>query len=54
MLYWSLILLVIALIAGAIGIGVLEGAGSTIALVLFVAFLIFFVISFATSRRVST
>jgi uncharacterized membrane protein YtjA (UPF0391 family) len=51
MLRWTLIFLVIALIAGALGFGALEGTAMQIARVLFVVFLIIFIVSLITGRR---
>jgi uncharacterized membrane protein YtjA (UPF0391 family) len=45
MLYWSLMFLVVALIAGALGFGVVGGMAYTAAKILFFIFLILFVIS---------
>jgi len=45
MLYYSLIFLVIALLAGLFGFGLIAGASYMIAKVLFVIFLIMFVVS---------
>jgi uncharacterized membrane protein YtjA (UPF0391 family) len=45
MLYYTLVFLVIALIAGALGFGRLAGAAASIARVLFILFLILFVVS---------
>lgn len=45
MLYWSLMFLVIALIAGALGFGGVAGTAASIAQVLFTLFLIIFLVS---------
>lgn len=45
MLYWSLMFLVVALIAGALGFGVVGGMAYTAAKILFFIFLVLFVIS---------
>ena len=51
MLRWTLIFLVVALIAGVLGFGSLEGTAMQIAKVLFVIFLILFVFTLVTGRR---
>jgi len=54
MLYWSLVFLVIAIIAGLFGFGIIAGTSYMIAKVLFFVFLVIFVISLimgATGRR---
>ncbi len=54
MLYWSLVFLVVAILAGLFGFGVIAGASYTIAKVLFFVFLVIFIISLivgATGRR---
>lgn len=45
MLSWALTFLIVALIAGAMGFGLIGGLSLTIAKVLFFVFLVFFVIS---------
>ncbi len=45
MLYWALVMLVIAIVAGILGFGVVSFAAAGIAKVLFVLFLIGFVVS---------
>jgi uncharacterized membrane protein YtjA (UPF0391 family) len=45
MLRWAIVFLVIALIAGALGLFRIEGVASQIAWILFVIFLILFVVS---------
>ena len=55
MLKWALLLLVIALIAGAIGFGVLGavvGAAATIARIVFWIFLVLFVLGLLFGRRI--
>ncbi|HUT34550.1 MAG TPA: DUF1328 domain-containing protein [Planctomycetota bacterium] len=51
MLRWTVVFLVIALIAGFFGFWQLEGTATWIAKVLFVVFLILFVVSLVTGRR---
>lgn len=51
MLGWALTFLVIALIAGALGFGVVGGAAASIAKILFVVFLVLFVIGLVMGRR---
>lgn len=50
MLSWALTFLVIALIAAALGFGVLAGTAMWIAKVLFIVFLVLFVISLIAPR----
>lgn len=50
MLHWTLVFLVIALIAAALGFGSLSGAAATIAQVLFVLFLVIWVASLIMGR----
>ena len=45
MLYWALVFLVVALVAGALGFGSVAGASAGIAQILFFIFLAFLVIS---------
>ena len=45
MLYWTLVFLVVALIAGALGFGAVSGLAATIAKILFFVFLVLFVVS---------
>jgi uncharacterized membrane protein YtjA (UPF0391 family) len=45
MLYWTLMFLVVALVAGALGFGVVGGMAYTAAKVLFFIFLVLFVLS---------
>jgi len=51
MLHWSLVFLVIALIAGVLGFTGVYVAAAGIAKILFFVFLVLFVISLLTSRR---
>ena len=51
MLHWSLMFLVLALIAAILGFGGLAGAAVGIAKVLFFVFLIVWLIAFLTGRR---
>jgi uncharacterized membrane protein YtjA (UPF0391 family) len=48
MLYWALVFLVVALIAGALGFGGIAGASAGIAKILFFIFLVLLVISLVT------
>ncbi len=45
MLYWSIVFLVIAIIAGALGFGMVGGMAYTAAKILFFIFLVLFVLS---------
>ena len=45
MLYWSVVFLIIALLAGVFGFGLIEGTSFMIAKVLFFIFLIVFIVS---------
>ncbi|MDQ0464888.1 uncharacterized membrane protein YtjA (UPF0391 family) [Caulobacter ginsengisoli] len=45
MLYWALVFLVVALIAGVLGFTTIAGASIAIAKVLFLVFLVLFVVS---------
>lgn len=51
MLGWALTFLIIALIAGALGFGVVGGTAAWIAKVLFIVFLVLFVIGLLMGRR---
>jgi uncharacterized membrane protein YtjA (UPF0391 family) len=51
MLYYALLFLVVAVIAGVLGFGVVEGTAAWIAQALAVVFLILFVIGLLTGRR---
>ena len=48
MLHWTLVFLVVALVAAALGFGALAGTAATIAKILFGVFLIFWLISLVT------
>jgi uncharacterized membrane protein YtjA (UPF0391 family) len=48
MLYWTLVFLVVALIAGALGFGVIGGMAYTAAKILFFIFLVLFIVSLVT------
>jgi uncharacterized membrane protein YtjA (UPF0391 family) len=54
MLYYAVIFLVIALVAGVLGFGGIAGASVGIAKILFFVFLILFVVSLIMGRRVRT
>jgi uncharacterized membrane protein YtjA (UPF0391 family) len=45
MLYWALVFLIIAIVAGALGFGGLAATAGSIAHILFFVFLVFFVIA---------
>lgn len=51
MLHYTIVFLVIALIAGALGFGVVAGTAASIAKILFLVFLVLFVISLIKGRR---
>lgn len=51
MLYYALVFLLIAVLAGALGFITLAGVAALIARMLFVLFLLLFVISLAQRRR---
>jgi uncharacterized membrane protein YtjA (UPF0391 family) len=51
MLYYSIIFLIVALIAGALGFGVIAGTAATIAKILFVVFLVLFVVALLRGRN---
>lgn len=51
MLSYSLLFLVIALLAGALGFGVIAGTAALIAKILFVVFLVLFVASLFRPRK---
>jgi uncharacterized membrane protein YtjA (UPF0391 family) len=53
MLRWALTFLIVALIAGILGFGALEGLAMWFAKVLFVVFLILFLVSLVAGRRKS-
>ena len=48
MLYWTVVFLVIALIAGALGFGVVGGMAYQAAQILFFVFLVLFIVSLIT------
>ena len=52
MLHWSLVFLVIALIAAVLGFGGLAGTAVGIAKILFFVFLVIWLVSFLLGRRV--
>ncbi|HEX6984090.1 MAG TPA: DUF1328 domain-containing protein [Planctomycetaceae bacterium] len=54
MLNWAILFLIIALVAAVLGFTEVMGAAAWIAQVLFVVFLILFVVSLITGRRVRT
>lgn len=45
MLYYTVVFLLVALLAGVLGFGALAGLAATIAKILFIIFLIFFILS---------
>ena len=51
MLYYALVFLVIALVAGLLGFGVVAFAAAGIAKVLFFVFLVIWLVSFLMGRR---
>jgi uncharacterized membrane protein YtjA (UPF0391 family) len=51
MLYYTLVFLLIAIIAGALGFWGIAGLAGTIAKVLFVVFLVLFILSLIKSRK---
>ncbi len=51
MLRWALIFLIVALIAGVLGFGGIEGQAAWIAKVLLLVFVVLAILSFAKSRR---
>ncbi len=51
MLRYALIFLIVAIVAGVLGFGVVEGTAAWIAKVLFVVFLVLFVIGLVSGRR---
>lgn len=53
MLHYSIVFLVIALIAALFGFGVIASTAAGIAKILFVVFLVLFVASFLMGRKVS-
>jgi len=52
MLNWAILFLVIALVAAVLGFTTVMGTAAWIAKVLFVVFLVLFVVSLLTGRRV--
>jgi uncharacterized membrane protein YtjA (UPF0391 family) len=53
MLSWAIMFLIIALIAGVLGFGVVAGTAAWIAKVCFVVFLVLFLVSLLSGRRVN-
>jgi uncharacterized membrane protein YtjA (UPF0391 family) len=51
MLYYSVIFLIIALLAGVLGFGVIAGTAAMIAKILFIIFLVLFIASLLRGRR---
>jgi uncharacterized membrane protein YtjA (UPF0391 family) len=51
MLHYSLVFLILALIAGALGFFWIAGVAASIAKILFFVFLVIFLIGFITGRR---
>lgn len=51
MLHYSLVFLVIAIIAAVLGFGVIAGTAAYIAKILFFVFLVLFIVSLVTGRR---
>jgi uncharacterized membrane protein YtjA (UPF0391 family) len=51
MLRWAIIFLIVALVAGVLGLARVEWLSSQIAWILFVVFLILFVVSLVLGRR---
>jgi uncharacterized membrane protein YtjA (UPF0391 family) len=51
MLRWAILFLIVALIAGALGMFQLEGLAMQISWILFVVFLVLFVVSLVMGRR---
>jgi uncharacterized membrane protein YtjA (UPF0391 family) len=51
MLYYALLFLVVAVVAGILGFGVVEGTAAWIAQILAVVFIVLFLISLVTGRR---
>jgi uncharacterized membrane protein YtjA (UPF0391 family) len=52
MLSYAIMFLIIALIAGVLGFGVISGTAAWIAQICFVVFLVLFLVSLFTNRRV--
>ena len=51
MLHYTIMFLVIALVAGVLGFGVVAGTAALIAKICFFVFLVFFLVSLITGRR---
>ncbi len=51
-LYWTIIFLIIALVAGGLGFGGLAGSAAVIAKVCFVIFIVLFLVSLIRGRKV--
>jgi uncharacterized membrane protein YtjA (UPF0391 family) len=54
MLYWAVVCLIIALVAGVLGFTAIAGSAMGIAKILFFVFLILFVLSLVAHRRGGT
>lgn len=54
MLGWALMFLIIALVAGLFGFGLIGGMAYGVAKILFFVFLVLFIVSLITGRRVTT
>ena len=52
MLYWTIVFLVVALVAGGLGFGSLAGTAAVIAKVCFVIFIVLFLVSLIRGRKV--
>ena len=50
MLYWALVFFIVAIIAGILGFGVIAGAATDVARVLFFVFLVLLVVSLIAGR----
>ena len=51
MLYYALVFLVIALVAGLFGFGIISSTAAGIAQILFIVFLVLFLVSLLLGRR---
>lgn len=51
MLHYTILFLVVALVAGILGFGVVAGTAAMIAKICFFVFLVFFLVSLITGRR---
>ncbi len=51
MLYYSIVFLLIALVAGILGFGVIAGTAAMIAKVLFLIFIVLFIVTLLRGRR---